>query len=97
MHVVLAQPVALVAGVDDERVVQRAFGFELVDHAFDVVVDGGDAAEIFVDEMLIRERASLGRIVGFFADEILIHEIKTFRPFLVVHDGPRAGWVARGS
>ena len=87
MHVVLAKPIALIAGVDDERVFEGALGAELVDHTLDVVVNGGDAAEVFVDEMLVRERASLGRIVGFFADDILIHEIKTFRPFLVVHDG----------
>ena len=87
MHIVLAQPVALVAGVDDERVIQDALGLQVVEHALDVVVDRGDAAQVFVDEMLVGERAALGRVVGLLADEVFVHEIKTLRSFLVVHNG----------
>ena len=87
MHVVLAEPIALIAGVDDERVVEGALGAELVDHTLDVVVNGGDAADVFVDEMLVGERTTLSRVVGLFSNEVLVHEVKTFRPFLIVHDG----------
>ena len=87
VHVVLAKPIALIAGVDDECVVEGALGAELVDHTLDVVVNGGDAADVFVDEMLVGERTTLSRVVGLFSNEVLVHEVKTFRPFLVVHDG----------
>ena len=55
MHVVLAEPIALIAGVDDERVVEGALGAELVDHTLDVVVNGGDAADVFVDDVSWRD------------------------------------------
>ena len=87
VHVVLAQPVALVAGVDDERVVECALGLQVVEHALDVVVDRGDAAKVFVDEMLVGERAALGGIGGALSQVVLVNEVKTFRSLVVVHDG----------
>ena len=82
----LAQPVALVAGVDDERVVEGALGPEVVEHTLYVVVDRGNASEVFVDEVLVGERAALGGIGGALGHEVLVNEVKTFWPLVVVHD-----------
>ena len=53
MHVVLAKPVTLVAGVDDERVIENAFLFKEIVNALHVVVDGGHAADELVDHVLV--------------------------------------------
>jgi hypothetical protein len=87
VHIVLAQPIALVAGVDDERVIQDAFALQVVEYALDVVVYRRNAAKVFVDEMLVGKRTTLSRVVSLFADVVFVYEVKTFRPFLVVHDG----------
>jgi hypothetical protein len=66
---VFAEVVAVVAGVDDDRVVGEAEGIEGVEETCDVVVDAGDVAEVVEMDLVGGEAGGFGAVGGGFVED----------------------------
>ena len=60
----IAEEEALVRGINNDRVFLQVLGFEVIEHAPDIVVDRLNAAQIVLDVVLI---SPLAEIVAFEA------------------------------